>query len=104
MLSMEYLLGEVYKSKDIWTFARDFKSKATRTTLNIINICKSRILIVLPLFGKVLFLCKLRDEYNIRSLNLLFLIIENGRCKTAIAVKSFDRKVYKLKQVLLAIS
>ena len=76
--------------------------KQTRITLNAINIYKSKILIVLLLFSKVSFLCKLGDAYNIKSLNLLFLIIENGRYKTAIALKSFNRKVCGLKRVLLA--
>jgi hypothetical protein len=58
-------------------------------TLNIIKICKSKILIALLLFSNILFLYKLKDEYNIKSLNLLFLIIENKKCKTIIALKSF---------------
>ena len=63
MPSIEYSFGEVYKLKDIWTFACEFKSKATKTTLNAINIYKSKTLIVLPLFGKVSFLRKLGDAY-----------------------------------------
>jgi len=58
-------------------------------TLNIIKIYKSKILIALLLFSNILFLYKLKDEYNIKSLNLLFLIIENKKCKTIIALKSF---------------
>jgi len=61
-----------------------------KITLNIINICKRKILIVLLLFNNVLFLHKLRDMYNIKSLNSLCLIIENKRYKTIIALKSFN--------------
>jgi len=104
MPSIEYLLGEVYRLKDIWTLARDCKSKATRTTLYIRNIYKSKILIVLLLFSNVSFPRKLGDAYNIKSLNSLFLTIENGRCNTAIACKSFNRNILALKLVLLATS
>jgi len=93
MLSIKYPLGEVYKSKDICTCACDFIRREISTALNIINIYKSKTLIVLPFFGKVSFPRKLGDKYNIKSLNSSFLIIENKRYKTILACISFNRKV-----------
>jgi hypothetical protein len=104
MLNIKYLLREVYKSNNIYTLIYDFKTKAISITLNIINIYKSKIVIVLLIFSNVIFLYKLKDEYNIKSLNLSFLIIENKKCTTIIACKSFKRKVKGLKQELLVIS
>jgi hypothetical protein len=75
MLNIKYLLREVYKSNNIYTLIYDFKTKAISITLNIINIYKSKIVIVLLIFSNVIFLYKLKDEYNIKSLNLSFLII-----------------------------